>query len=754
MIPYLLYVALLITICLLFYKLLLQRETFYRLNRWVILICLPLSFLLPLVHIPQQWSLSVMHRNDIISAKNVQHVVVPVVPPAKKTPVNPVKTEAKQIIAQKPISPASVNLSNTISSYLSALPVALWLFVIYITGVVIFGLNLVIQLIYTLYQAYAQPVIIDGPYRIVELNGDKVPCSFLNNIFINPEKYDWDTYNQILLHEKVHARQLHSIDILLAELAIVVLWFNPFAWWYRIEMENNLEYLTDEAVTSKNNVDTSAYQLSLLKVSTPHLSLRISTNYNQSILKKRILMMSAKKSNLHTLWKYFLLAPLFTGFACALNQPATGKNLINNNNAASGDVAITDSLFKGDIEGFWYANKEGDVLNMDMKIVIKKQDWSYNGFVFPVSAFSSLPLTKQGNFVVKRQAGTILFNGKFEGNQGLGRFKMKFDETYINHLKQAGITIKDEDGLIGLVVNDVKEDYIKLLTDNGFKQLTANQLSTLNFFKVSAADIRFWGHAGFKDLTAKDLQRIKSANIDSSYAIAIRNAGYPNITIEELYRLKADSVTADYIRGITRAKQASKIPGDTTSAILPVSVISTAKYMHIDSTYMRAMTDAGYNLTASQLHSFKSFDITPDYITQLQNLGYYNIPATSLLSLKMSKITPEYIKSLYDAGYTKIPLNSLTVFKVRGITADYIKTFNTIGYINIEPATLVELKVKGITPGFIKGFTELGFSNIPIKQFFTLKNTGVTPNYVASMRQKGLNSKDLQKYIDLKNSFN
>jgi hypothetical protein len=750
MIPYLLYAALLIAICLLFYKLLLQRETFYHLNRWVMLICLPLSFLLPLVHIPLQWSVSFTHHNGAVVVEQVpQGAIAAVVNPQPSImPLKHTKPATKPTTVQR--STGIVTSPNAIKSYFGGIDTMRWLFIIYITGVVIFALNLLIQLAYTLYQAYARPAIIDGPYRIVELSGDKAPCSFLNNIFINPSKYDWDTYNQILVHEKIHARQLHSIDILLAEIMIVLLWFNPFAWWYRVEMENNLEYLTDRAVTSKNDIETAVYQLSLLKVSTPHLSLRIATNYNQSILKKRILMMSAKKSNLHTLWKYFVLVPLFAGVACLFNQTATGKDFKTNEITG---VAMADSAFKSDIEGFWYANKEGDVLNMDMKIVINKQDWSYNGFVFPVSAFSSLPLKKQGDFFVKRQAGTILFNGKFEGDQGLGRFKMKFDQAYIRQLQQAGVTISNQDDLIGLVVNDVKKDYVKLLADNGFKQVTARQLGTMLFFKVSPADIRFWGHAGFKDFKVQDLMTAKSTNVDSSYAIAIRKAGYPDITFQELYRLRADSVTVDYIKGLTRAQQAGKNPGDTTGAVVPVSIISTARYMHIDSAYMRAMAEAGYTLTASQLHSFKSFDITPAYITELKNLGYPNIPAPSLLGLKMAKVTPAYIQSLYDAGCSKIPLTSLSVFKAQGINADYIKNFNTLGYSHIEPVTLVQLKIKEITPGFVKGFTQLGFSNIPIAQLLALKNAGVTPDYVASMRQKGLNSKDLQKYINLKNSF-
>src|SRR5471030_774356 len=57
MIPYTLHVALLISVCLLFYKVLLQNETFYRLNRVILVFCLALAFVLPLIYIPHQWAL-------------------------------------------------------------------------------------------------------------------------------------------------------------------------------------------------------------------------------------------------------------------------------------------------------------------------------------------------------------------------------------------------------------------------------------------------------------------------------------------------------------------------------------------------------------------------------------------------------------------------------------------------------------------------------------------------------------------------
>ena len=332
MIPYILHVALLISICLLFYKIFLQRETFYRLNRLVLVICLGLSFALPLISIPQNWTLRGSAEETKVSApstvtptvsqqitaqiqKQTQQAAV-----KKHQPVNVqiapvVKTVQSVAVKQQPVT--------TQNSFFSGqfIPVAMkWLFYLYWAGVAAFGLNLLLQVVVLLIRAYTNPVILDGKFRIIEVTGDKAPCSFGNNIFINPEKYEWETYNQILLHEKVHIQQGHSFDILLAELVLVFQWFNPFAWLYRGELENNLEFLTDEAVLDDNTVERSSYQMSLLKVSAPHLALSVTTNYNQSLLKKRIVMMNAKRSNIHTMWKYFILVPLMGGLACALNQ--------------------------------------------------------------------------------------------------------------------------------------------------------------------------------------------------------------------------------------------------------------------------------------------------------------------------------------------------------------------------------------------------------------------------------------------------
>ena len=64
--PYIINVAVILLACLAFYKLLLRRETFYKVNRFFLIACLAISFALPLVQVPQQFSLRKPASNAVI----------------------------------------------------------------------------------------------------------------------------------------------------------------------------------------------------------------------------------------------------------------------------------------------------------------------------------------------------------------------------------------------------------------------------------------------------------------------------------------------------------------------------------------------------------------------------------------------------------------------------------------------------------------------------------------------------------------
>src|SRR5258705_1933393 len=349
--PYIINVALILAACLSFYKILLRRETFYKVNRWLLIVCLAISFALPLLPVPQQFSLRKKETSSSLQQPSVQTVqtVQPFQPNASKA------NEVVQAPDKTEILPAPAKFSFA--------KLMNWLFWFYWFGVIIFAISFLFQIGLLLWRSWRNPVIIDGKYRIVEVAGDKAPCSFGNTIFINPEKYDWETYNQILLHEKIHIGQKHTVDIFIAELVLVFQWFNPFAWIYRREIESNLEFLTDDQLMQQKKVDKKTYQLSLVQVSAPHFPLSLTTNYNQSILKKRIAMMNRKRSNLHTAWKYFFLLPVFAFLACLLNEPmAYGQDSQKAGKSEKSEKNVRNHGME--TEGYWFAVIKDDKVHI------------------------------------------------------------------------------------------------------------------------------------------------------------------------------------------------------------------------------------------------------------------------------------------------------------------------------------------------------------------------------------------------------
>ncbi len=138
MIPYILHVALLISICLLFYKIFLQRETFYHLNRVVLLICLCLSFLLPLISIPQAWTLRSVPAETATNTPTVNPVQYTLITTSQQKPVQQVAPVAKTQPAT-----AQPTVAKPDSQFI---PTAIkWLFYLYWMGVAAFGLNLLLQ---------------------------------------------------------------------------------------------------------------------------------------------------------------------------------------------------------------------------------------------------------------------------------------------------------------------------------------------------------------------------------------------------------------------------------------------------------------------------------------------------------------------------------------------------------------------------------------------------------------------------------
>src|SRR5690349_12536265 len=136
MMPYIINVGLIVTGCLAFYKLFLQKETFYRLNRSVLLVCLIASFALPLAPIPSGWSFRNAKEENVSAAnaslvRELTHQVIRERLAAEQPAVQPEATSPLSHQATVVSSDPSISLSQVLKALV-------WL---YWFGVAILSLN-------------------------------------------------------------------------------------------------------------------------------------------------------------------------------------------------------------------------------------------------------------------------------------------------------------------------------------------------------------------------------------------------------------------------------------------------------------------------------------------------------------------------------------------------------------------------------------------------------------------------------------
>ena len=67
----------------------------------------------------------------------------------------------------------------------------------------------------------------------VSLSRKVTPFSFFKYICFYEEEENSPANELILKHEQVHAREWHSMDLLLTHVYCAIFWINPLAWWLK-----------------------------------------------------------------------------------------------------------------------------------------------------------------------------------------------------------------------------------------------------------------------------------------------------------------------------------------------------------------------------------------------------------------------------------------------------------------------------------------------------------------------------------------
>lgn len=252
---------------------LLEKETFHRLNRIIILGCLILSFIVPFIHFTGG--------------------------------TNPTVNMLRQAV-QLPEIMIDGNGSEQSIWNLADIMIC-----IYIIGVVAIFTMTVVQTASLILRLHKCEQIGDNRGNTIVLTDYAIsPFCLFHYIVMNRDDYA-NNRGFILTHEQEHIRLRHYIDLIILQVATIIQWFNPFVWLIGKNLKAIHEFEVDEAVLNKG-IDATQYQQFLVIKAVGNRLQPFANNLNKESLKRRIIMMNQKKSNRWMMLKALFVIPVAT----------------------------------------------------------------------------------------------------------------------------------------------------------------------------------------------------------------------------------------------------------------------------------------------------------------------------------------------------------------------------------------------------------------------------------------------------------
>ena len=363
MINYIIQVLLFQTIFLTVYDIVLKRETFFQWNRAYLLITSVLAYLLPLI------------KAQTITQNLAQEYVV--------------------LLPEIMLSPATF-----IEKQLD------WSALLFISLQWIFLIGIALSTILFIYKLTKIAALITKnrltktkDFNLVLIEENNTAFSFFNYIFLGKTAKQKET---IIKHELVHVKQKHSIDLLLFEIQKIAFWFNPYSYIYQKRVAEVHEFIADSKTVNKKEKSTFFNTL-LAEVFAVDKFAFVNAFNKQSLIKKRIIMFSKKKSKEILKFKYLLLIPVLMGMVIytSCEKAETDNALVK-----VSEKRETKIVFSG------YTTKEGKVV--PDKTVESEKEGYFDIYIDKIPEGKAISYASLSD---KEKGAFDMITGKYSGSE-------------------------------------------------------------------------------------------------------------------------------------------------------------------------------------------------------------------------------------------------------------------------------------------------------------------------------------------------
>jgi len=245
-------------------------------------------------------------------------------------------------------------------------------------------------------------------------------------------------------------------------------------------------------------------------------------------------------------------------------------------------------------------------------------------------------------FELRRDAGTIAFDGRFHDGHGAGEFTFTPNRDFLRELHRMGLEFTqpnggDDEQLFQLTIFDVSSDFIRSMRAIGY------------------------------DVPLDMYVQFRIFGVDPDYVHEMAAVGFDHLPAEKLVETRIHGATPEYIR------------------------------------QMRA---AGDDLTLDKYIESRIFQITPEFAAEMAKAGYPDLKRDVLVQFRIHGVTPEFIRAIGDLGYSHVPAQKLVEMRIHGVTPEFIQRVAAAGYRNVPLDKLVQMRIFNIEPEMVRALDD------------------------------------------------
>jgi beta-lactamase regulating signal transducer with metallopeptidase domain len=623
----------------------------------------------------------------------------------------------------------------------------------------------------------------------------------------------------ILAHELAHVLRHDYIFNIFQSIVEALFYYHPAVWWLSGQIRNERESACDDIainlINSKMNYakalvtiqEMSYYPMNPLAgfVTQNVMTQNAFTGQkkNQFVMRMhRILNVQQNKTNvMEKLIATLLIVCALFGLTYGQKQSEKTPKVENLSQNDDTFIQIEDSDRPLSMKGLWQAELIGNEVCIGFNNNLKGGNWNSTE-CFDRKELSDMP-TEEKEFTIKRASGTMILKGKFEGNEGYGRFTFTENTEFKTYLESQGATGLKESTMLHCFFADMDKDFIGFMNQKGYSNLNRRQIEELAIFRMDKNTVTYYLGFFKKNSTVnpplKKLVELKIHGIDKEYISTLQKYGFIDVPINQVLEAKIHGIDDEYLTSFVRTKKdkryslqdliqmkihgadgdfVAKLEGNTGKTLDADDVVNS-KIHNIDRIDVdKIEKSTGDKLDRDDLQSFAIHGIDADYIEKVNSMGLGKLSPDNIVAAKIHGITPEFIKEYTSLGFKKLNFDDIVSAKIHGVNSESVRKFKEMGF-NVKFDDVVAAKIHGLTPefmqqlkqsgftdisfddaigfkihgvngDFVKGFKDMGFKDASMDDLMACKIHGVTPQYLKSFEAAGIKNLDIDDAVAFK----